>query len=336
MMASVDDQIVEFVRSHEGIDQVAAIKELTRITNRKSRALHSHLRQMNGTMLIKDRQGKRVLLYTKEDWNRSHRQSREAMVAHTSDLKPLLRDFCGELPVVDEHGAEPAKDGVSTAAVGVRRPDYDPDLPIPCERDVRFGDLLYHLDQLDLHELKTKAKPSSLWLGFKEAVRAHHRARDALENRCKRWVEDSFGLPLDWRFVGEEVSDHCVNLLYDQAIAAASGNRARLTLLREGGPDSRIKKKDGWFEYWSGGRGIVRVKSRKWSQKKLKAWVETRLAALSQVSETDEFAKLAVEVRRTLHQTSELRQALKRALEEGEAFVAFSGVCRFLGGGAVE
>jgi hypothetical protein len=336
MMASVDDQIIEFLRKHEEIDQAAAVKELTEITKRKARALQSHISEMDGKRLKKEPRGRRVALFTKEHWVRSQRQSREALVAHTVDLKPLLRDFRGQLPVVDEHGAEPARDGVATSAVGVRRPDYDPALALPCEGDVRFDDLLFHLDQLDLHALKTQANPSSLWLGFKDAVRAHHNARDALENRCKRWVEESFALAVDWRFVGEEVSDHCVNLLFDQAMAAASGNRARLKLLREGGPEARVEKKDGWLEYRRGGQGIVRVKSRKWSEKRLKSWVEGNLTALSLASESDEFGSLAVEAGRTLRHTLELRAGLKRALEESEAFVSFSGVCRFVQGGATD
>lgn len=333
-MASVDDQIVEFVRKHEGTDLSAAVKELTKITKRKPRALQSHISQMDGTRLRKEHQGKRVILYTKEHWGRSQRQSREALVVHTADLKPLLRDFRGQLPLVDEHGAEPAMDGMASSAVVPRRPDYDPAVALPCEHDVRFDDLLFHLDQLDLHTVKTQAKPSSLWSGFKDAVRAHHHARDDLENRCKRWVEESFALTVDWRFVGEEVSDHCVTLLFDQAMAAASGNRARLKLLQEGGRETRVEKKDGWLEYWSGGQGIVRVKSRKWSEKRLRSWVEGNLTALSDTSETEEFVSLAVEAGRTLGQTLELRERLKRALEESEAFVSFSGVCRFVQGDA--
>jgi hypothetical protein len=328
MLENVGDIIVAIVRNAEGLPTKQLIPKATADSEKGVRTIRNHLKALDGKRIRIDRSTRDQRIYSIEYWERMQQRTYGERARHTARLKEVLAVFRNEIPQVDSYGAQRVKDGVAPAYDGDPRPEYDPDEPLRCEGMILFPDLIGHLDVLE----GLGVTPSAAWRGFKDRVQELQRASNMLSQASARWVEDAFELPVGDPWQKKAVSSRCVESLYDQAFAAAAGQRKKLEFLRDG-PSPEARMVDGWIEIWCGAYGVIRQRgTSKRTASRLKSRVEGLLKRLGDQAEDSEIQALAGEVNRAFTQAAKTRERLVRALLDAEEYDAFPGSCKYVGG----
>lgn len=327
MLENVGDVIVAIVRDAEGLATKQLIQKAIAASKKGDRTIRNHLRGLNGKRIRIDRSTRDQRIYSLEYWERMQQRTYGERSRHTARLKKVLEAFRNEIPQVDMYGAQPVKNGVAPVYDSTPRLEYRPDEPLGCEGMILFPDLMGHLDMLE----GLGVTPTTAWAGFKDRVLELQQASKVLRASSTRWVEGAFGLPVGDPWQKKAVSSRCVESLYEQAMAAASGQTKKLAFLREG-PSPEARMTDGWIEIWCGAYGIIRQRGKsKQTAARLKDHVEEVLRRLGVQAEAPEFQAQAGDVDRALAQAAKTRERLMRALLDAEEYDAFPGSCKYVG-----
>ncbi len=311
-VVSVERWIVDYLRLHEDSTQRALLEAAKAAQVGSDRTVRGHLGRLDGVMIKRVREGREVRLESIEYWRRREHQTFDLRVPHTVKLKTVLDQFRSQLPVVQELPLQ-----------AVPPFQYRPDVQLEAEGHALFDDLLFHLGLL-----KLSTDPSPAWSEFKKQASRFRLARDALWKRCAETASEALGLPLGTSWTGRLISEHCVALFYNRALAAAGNEKEREDPFQ----DANVVLLGDAMEYWLGGRGILRRRrKRPIEPKEVTKEVTRELKHALNLTKRSDFRSLAEPVVDSVKQLRAIREGLHSALVEASFYEVFPGMCRFTG-----
>lgn len=323
----LNDAIVELLDQKKTIDLDEAKQVLVKKGLGKPETIRKRFSELDGVVLKKVRRGRVAVLYQREFYRHQQEITFEARVSHTLNLKLLLRQLIGEVPVIDDHGVQPARNGVAPRVVGATPERYDPTGLMDSERDGLFNDLI---DHLDLIEPPSRPTISARLAALKEQIGRLQATQDALWKASRTWTGEKLGLTYSEVWIDHGFSDTLPRYLFDHAMAAYRKDKGRAKFLAAPREVCVSRVKDRIEVGW-GAEALFQHRAWKGiTEEGLAKKAKSLLAQLPRAGGSSQFLGLAEQVDAELKRANEMRDVLMSRLRDAGHYEAYEGDCKYV------
>lgn len=324
--SKLDTVIIKILADEKTIGLAALTNRLVKMELGKPASIRKRIAELDGRVLKRVQVGREVQIFELAFYRQQNAIGLRAREKHTARLKPLLDQFIGEIPVVNDGGVYLAKGGVVPTVTGANPALYKPKKKIPSEEDLLFPDLMYHLDLIDP---KSTPNVSGRWRAFKNRVPRLQGAQKALFAASKDWFAQELGLRYWDGWKRDRFFDPLPRHLNDYALAVYRKDKRTKKLLTAS-HDVRVDDAKNRFDVGWGAFGILCQRARpSVTADVVKRRVTAAIEGFPEVGNSARFQELAERVDRELRATNAIRTILLKCLRKARAHEVFEGPCEY-------